>query len=120
MLYFNQTGMKATEKRSLSRIKLHTSLRYQIRGRAEFNNTVSDDISLKGLGIINDRFISPQTYVMLEISILSRILKPMGKIAWAQPLPHSDRYRLGIEFLELDPQEKNYLQGFIDMQRNIR
>lgn len=108
---------KPAEKRTFPRITLHTPLRYQIRGTADFNNTVSDDISLNGLGIINDRFISPQTYVMLEISVLSRILRPMGKIAWASPLPHSDRYKLGIEFLRLEPKEKSYLQDFIDMHR---
>lgn len=105
------------EKRNFPRIKLRTNIRYQIRGLSEYNNTVSNDISLGGIGIINPDFISPRVPVMLEINVLSCILRPIGKIAWACPLPHSDGYRLGIEFSELDPGEKNYLQDFIDMQR---
>lgn len=104
------------EKRKFPRIRLHAPLRYQIRGTSESYNTVSDDISLSGLGITNDRFVAPKTPLMLEINVLSHILKPVAKIAWSSPLAHSDRYRLGVEFLELDEQEKNYLKDFIDMQ----
>lgn len=107
-----------SEKRNSPRIKLHRPLRYQIRGRREFYNTISDDISTGGIGFVNNKFIAPLTPVMLEINILSRILRPVGIVAWSYPLPHSNRYRLGMEFLELDPGEKNYLKDFIDMQRN--
>lgn len=105
-----------SEKRSFPRIKLHTPVHYRIRGLGESNNTVSNNISLKGIGIINDRFIAPQTSVMLEINLLSHILRPIGRIAWASPLSHSDRYHVGIEFLELGPRENNYLKNFINIQ----
>ena len=104
------------EKRRLPRIKLKTPLRYQIRGLPELNETVSDNVSLGGIGFINDRFIAPKTLVMLEINVLSRVLRPLGKIAWAASLPRSDNYRIGVEFLELDRGEKNYLTDYVDMQ----
>lgn len=104
------------ERRGFTRIKFSTPLRYQIRGLAEFNSTVTSDISLGGVSFVNNKFISLATPVMLEINVLSRILRPAGKVAWSQSLPHSDRYRLGIKFLELNIQEKNYLQDFIDIQ----
>lgn len=91
-------------------------MHYQIRGTPEFNNTVSDNISLGGIGFINDRFIAPKTLVMLEINVLSRVLRPVGKIAWASSLPRSNKYRIGTEFLELDPKERNYLTDYVDMQ----
>lgn len=106
-----------SEKRDFSRIKLHSPLRYQIRGRHEFYNTISDNISVGGIGFVNNKFIAPLTPLMLEINVLSRILRPIGRVAWSHPLPHSNRYRLGMEFLELNPGEKNYLKDFIDMQR---
>lgn len=105
-----------SEKRNFPRIPLRTPVHYQIRGLAESNHTVSNNISLNGIGIINERFISPQTPVMLEINLVSRVLRPIGRIAWASPLSHSDRYRIGIEFLELDSQEKSYLKNFINIQ----
>lgn len=104
------------EKRLTPRIKLSTPLRYQIRGEPEFNTTVSDDISVGGLSFYESKFIAPKTPLNLEINVLSRILRPMGRVAWSSPLPHSDRYRLGIEFLEFNLKEKDYLSDYIDMQ----
>jgi len=104
------------EKRNFPRIKIRTPISCQIKNTHEFNNTVCGDISLGGVGFINNKFIAPQTPVELEINILSRILRPRGRTIWATHLSHSDRYRSGIEFLALDLQEKNYLKDFIDMQ----
>jgi hypothetical protein len=104
------------EKRSFPRVKVNIPMRYQIRGRKEFNNTVSDNISAGGIGFINDGFIAPKTSVMLEVNILSRILSPIGRIAWSSPIAHSDKYRSGVEFLEFPLSEKNYLQDYIAMR----
>ncbi len=104
------------EKRLTPRIRLHSPLRYQICGEREFNNTLSDDISMGGVGFLNNRFLAPKTTLNLEINVLSRVLRPLGMITWSSPLPHSDNYRLGVEFLEFNPQEKNYLKDYIDMR----
>jgi len=106
----------AEEKRVSPRITLRAPLRYQIRGTPEFSDTVIDNISVGGMGFTNNKFIVPQTLVMLEVNILSRMLRPVGKIAWAASVPHSERYRLGIEFLELGYSDKNYLRDYVDMQ----
>lgn len=108
-------GVMAGEKRHLKRIALRTPIRYQTRGRPDFSETLSDDISLGGIGLTENKFISPKTIVMLEINILARMLRPVGKIAWAAALPHSGKYRIGIEFLEFSPDEKHYLAGYINM-----
>jgi len=104
------------EKRRFPRIQLRAPLRYQIRGLPGFSNALSDDVSLGGVSFSNDKFIAPQTTVAVEINILSRMLMSVGRIAWSSPLPHSNQYRSGIEFLELNPPEKNYLKDYIDMQ----
>jgi hypothetical protein len=105
------------EKRASPRIKCSRAIRYQIRGTPEFNNVTSDNLSVMGVGFLNNKFIAPQTLLMLEINILSRILNPVGRVAWSAPLLHSDRYGLGVEFLELDPQQKRYLSDYINLQR---
>ena len=81
-----------------------------------FNNTIINDISLGGLGFTNNEFIASNTTLAFELDILSRVLRPIGRIAWSSSLPHSDRSRLGVEFLELDPRDKNYLSDYIDMK----
>lgn len=107
-------GLK--EKRRFPRIPLRIPLHYQVRGTPKFNNTIINDISLGGLSFTNNEFIAPNTALTFELDILSRVLKPIGRVSWSSPLPHSDRSRLGVEFLELDPRDKNYLSDYIDMQ----
>ena len=109
-------AMKLEEKRRFPRITFKAPIHYQIRGGSEFSNAVSNDLSLGGLNFVTDKFIAPRTSVGLEVDVLSRILSPIGRVTWLSPLAHSDRYKVGVEFLELDPREKNYLRDFIDMQ----
>jgi hypothetical protein len=105
------------ENRRYHRILLRTPIRWQVRGSPESNNTVCDNISAGGLSFICDKFFATQTPVMLEVKVLSRIIRPIGKIAWTCRLGHCDKNRLGIEFLEVDPKEKDFLQDFISMQK---
>lgn len=109
-------AIKPKDKRCSPRITLRTPVRCQIRGEAEFHNSLCENISLGGLSFVGNKFIVPKTPVMLEVNVLSRILHPVGQVVWSQPLPHSNRNRLGIEFLELDPQENNFLKDFINLQ----
>ena len=107
-------------KRRAPRIGLRAEMRYHVRGSAaEFSNVISDNISAGGVAFNANGYIAPQTALMLEIDVLSRVLHPIGRVAWCQPLPHSDRNRLGIEFLEMDPLEKNYLTDYISMQTSV-
>ena len=109
-------ALSQQDKRRFPRIRCATPLRYQVRGSGEFNNVLTDDISSSGVGFINDRFIAPATPIMLEINLLSNVLTPIGKVAWSEPLLHSYRYRLGIEFIEFNQRERDYLGDYIDMR----
>jgi len=104
------------EKRHFPRIRFRAAVRYQIRGFAGFNDTLSQDLSLGGISFSNNKFIPPQTTVALEINVLSRILRTIGKVSWSSPVAHSDGYRSGVEFLDLVPEETNYLKDYIAMQ----
>jgi hypothetical protein len=112
-----EAGMSALqEKRHFPRVNLKTPLVYKIRGLPQSDNGICEDISAGGIGFINDVFMAPATLLSLGINVLSRTLNPTAKVAWSQPLPHSDRYKVGVEFLEFDPVEKRYLSDYIDMQ----
>ena len=108
--------MQGEEKRRFRRIDLHAPVRYQVRGAVDFDNTVSDDISEGGLAFNAFKFIPPSTPIMLEIDLLSRMLRPIGRVSWCQPLPHSNRNRLGVEFVEFNPSERNFLSDYISMK----
>ena len=109
--------IKKEDARLFPRVNLRTPVRFQVRGEPKFNHSVCDNISAGGVGFLCDTFLAPATPMMLEINVLSRILRPIGRVVWSQPLAHSDRNRSGVEFLQLDTQEENYLKDFISMQR---
>ncbi|MDP2928092.1 MAG: PilZ domain-containing protein [Candidatus Omnitrophota bacterium] len=110
------TLQKQKENRCFPRLNFHSKIRYQFRGKADFDSGISKDISCGGLRLANEQFIPTSTLVMLEINILNRILRPVGKVAWSMPLAHSNRNQTGIEFVEFNSAEQNYLKDFINMQ----
>ena len=109
-------ALRFQEKRLFPRIRFFGSLRYAIRGVSGFSNAICDNLSAAGIGFINDKFIPPNTPLMLEIDILSRALNPIGRVTQSTCLPHSDKYRLGVEFLEIGLNEKRYLSDYINMK----
>ncbi|HNX82110.1 MAG TPA: PilZ domain-containing protein [Candidatus Omnitrophota bacterium] len=104
------------EKRRFPRIGFKFPLSYKIRGSCEFDQTIANDISCGGLSFVENRFLAPETRLMFEIKILDKVLHPIGRIAWANQLPHSNRYNLGVEFLEMEMDTRDYLCDFVDMQ----
>lgn len=104
------------EKRRFPRIGLKFPVSYKVRGTSEFDQTVANDISCNGLSFIEDKFVAPETRLMFEIKILDKVLHPIGRIAWANQLPHSSRYSMGVEFLEMETDTRDYLSDFVDMQ----
>jgi hypothetical protein len=111
-----ETLNKQNENRCFPRLEFHSKVRYQFRGKPDFDSGISRDISCGGLRLTNEQFIPTSTLVMLEINVLNRILRPVGKVAWSMPLAHSNRNQTGIEFVEFNTIERNYLKDFIDMQ----
>jgi len=102
--------------RFFPRIDSQVEFRYQLKGQPDFERAVSSDISCGGLRFTSDRFIPTSTPVALEINLLNRLLKPVGRIAWSAPLPHSYRNQMGIQFMEFDALERQYLEDFVDTQ----
>jgi len=108
--------IKLEEKRRFQRLEVKSPLRFQSRGESGFANAVTSNIGLGGLGFTSDSFIVPGTVLDLEIKLLSNALSPVGRIAWSQPLPHSSRYQIGLEFVEVSPNQRDYLSEYLDMR----
>jgi len=104
------------ENRCFPRIDFHSKIHYQIRGKPDFDSALTNDISCGGLRFSNDRFIPTLTAIILEINVLNRVLRPIGKVVWSIALAHSNRNQMGVEFVEFNTLERNYLKDFINMQ----
>ena len=107
------------ERRLFPRLKLGTPLHYKIRGVGGPDSAICDNISLGGIGFISNKFIAPASLLNLEINVSQRTVRPIGKVNFSIPIPHSDRNRLGIEFMEFDNEERKYLKDFINRRLDI-
>lgn len=108
--------LNTKENRCFPRVDFHSEARYQLRGKPDFGYVVSNDISCGGLRFTSNKFIPTSTLMMLEINVLNRVLRPVGKVSWSTPLAHSDRNQMGVEFMEFNTLERNFLRDFVNMQ----
>lgn len=106
------------ETRRFPRINFSGPLRFQVRGMHDVFDTVCENISLSGIRFINNAFVPPATPVMLELNVLSHIVRPIARVVWSSPFHRQDRFHLGAEFLEWDPKDKKYFSDFISMKLN--
>ncbi len=101
-------------KRRLRRYDLEVPVRYYVRGNQSSSGTVtSDNISAGGVGITGQSFIAPATNLMLEFMLAKRCISSIGKVAWVNVSSRSDRYRMGVEFLEMNPVDREYLRKYL-------
>ncbi|HRZ14810.1 MAG TPA: PilZ domain-containing protein [Candidatus Omnitrophota bacterium] len=105
-----------SDQRLFPRVKLKEPLHYRTRGVSDYNYTLLEDISLGGLAFLNSRYMPPQTQLTMEIKLLSKVLRPIGKVVWTSPVSHSDRFKTGISFIEFDDNEKKFLSEYITMK----
>ncbi len=105
----------AEEKRIYPRVEYKVPVRCQVRGAQEALNTLADNISAGGLRFTDYHYLAPNTYLNLEVGVLSRFFNAVGKIAWTQHLPHTNQYRMGVSFQEIDLRSREYLQDFVSL-----
>lgn len=109
-------ALDGAEKRKFPRLSLRVPISYQVRGAPESRGTISENISAGGLCVCSNEFLTPQALLMLEINLLSHVIRPIGRVAWTSSVAHSDRCNAGIEFIEMSQQDGNYLQDYVSMQ----
>lgn len=104
------------EKRVFPRIAVKTPLSCQIRGAKETDRTISTDISETGIGFNSDTFVAPNTRINLEFNLMSQYITTKSRIVRSNYLPRSNKYRLGVEFIEIERNQQKYLSDFIRMK----
>ncbi len=108
--------MLKEEKRRFPRVAVKVPLRWQIRGRPEPNDTINHDIGLGGISFINEQFLATNIFVNIQMNLAAQVIKTAGRIANVSFLPYSDKYRIGIEFLEFEPKEEKILLDYLNAQ----
>jgi c-di-GMP-binding flagellar brake protein YcgR len=104
------------ERRKFLRLSAKFPIRYRIKRGGFFVSALTQDLSLSGIRLNADRFFPQGLNLNLELNILSKIINPVGRVVWSHPFVHSNRYEMGIEFIEINPGDRNYLCDYINMR----
>ena len=80
-----------------------------------YASALTNDLSLTGTRVNSDRFFPQGVNLNLELNILSRVINPVGRVVWSRSQPYSNRYQMGIEFIEINTRDKNYLSDYISV-----
>ena len=101
-----------------SRIKAKFPIQYQRRRGGFAVEALTEDLSLSGVRLKGDRVLTSGLNLSLELNILSKIIKPLGKVIWSKTQSAPGEYSMGVEFIEINPQDKDCLSDYINMRIN--
>jgi len=86
----------------------------------QIHNTLSKDISEGGLQLSSFYFYPVNSRILMEVYLSgdSEPVKTVGKVVWVEQLPYQDRYKVGIEFSDLDEEGRGHLRQVISKSLN--
>lgn len=104
------------EKRKFTRFPLRVPLKFNLGSSNLPRNTVSVDVSESGVKALANDFIKASSTVRLELDLNPSRLTFTGRIAWAQRVTHSDKYHIGLEFIQPLPETVANLRVFLQFK----
>ena len=103
------------KRRKNPRIDIALPIEYSLPQRTKkILYTVSKNVGLGGIEILCDDFLSWGQTLRTQINLIDTIAHTRTEVVWCQKEMHSERYRIGLKFLELKEKDKARLCGFID------
>lgn len=108
--------MEIQERRKSRRLKVRLPVTYeQLGGNKRFGETVTKDISSTGLRINMANFFASNNdfLVKLRFPEVNRVVEAIAKIAWSHRISYSDQYQAGLQFSEINPLFKKWLDEYI-------
>ena len=107
--------MELEERRQSGRLKVNLPVNFEYMGSPRaFGESLTKDISLTGLRMNMDNFFPPNTGFLVKMRFpeVSRIMEGKARIVWSHRISYSDQYQAGLEFSEMSPVFKNWLEEY--------
>lgn len=80
--------------------------------------TVSRDLSGSGVKILHEEFMSRGKDMKININLIDEIAEVKAKVVWCNKTAHSDRYYVGLKFMEINDKNRRALKYFINKINN--
>lgn len=106
------------ERRKDFRLKDYLPLHYELKAQSRYGNALTQDISESGTRLLLDNFIPRFSKIALQINLHpDKQFQVHGEVKWAERMSHSYRYQTGVEFKNVNLENKRNLAKFIAENR---
>lgn len=102
------------EKRKNSRSIISFPIECNILPGTAYFYTVTKDLSVGGVRILSDEFLTKNNPLKLNINLIDKVLGVKAKVVWCNKERASDRYSAGLEFIEIADENKNHLNSILE------
>ena len=108
------------DKRQYIRADLRCPLQIKalsMDGTQFMRNSFSNNISQIGLGLTAFDFfaINEKVHLQLFSSAWVRLLEIVGRVVWIKRLPFQDRFKIGIEFVDISENAKQKIRSLMSI-----
>ncbi|MBU4305497.1 MAG: PilZ domain-containing protein [Candidatus Omnitrophica bacterium] len=81
----------------------------------QIHNSISEDISEGGLQLSSFYFYPVHCKLLVELFVSQEAepIKVVGRVVWVEQMPYQERYKVGIEFSDLNEESRVYLRQVI-------
>jgi len=103
------------ERRKFPRVDFREPVSLQLADPSLSGGCLGRDLSEGGLRINFEYFVKPNTLMAVELRLSPEqgALTLEGRVAWARQVPSSDRYQLGIEFIEKNEDTQQHIRKYV-------
>ncbi|MCM8773741.1 MAG: PilZ domain-containing protein [Candidatus Omnitrophica bacterium] len=105
-----------TERRKFLRLNASVCVEYSIVGKEEVKSDFTHDIGGGGICLIVYENIDENTILELSIHLPddTKPIKALGRVVWQKAIPSTVlRYDLGIEFIEISPEDRQHISEYV-------
>lgn len=116
MVTFAREGV--SERRKFARVQSDFPVQQRLmpQGNTQrIHNSISNDLSEGGIQLSSFYFYPVNSKIMIEVFLAwdEEPVHATGKVIWIEQIPHQERYRIGVEFSDLNEDNRSYLHRLI-------
>jgi len=103
------------ERRSVPRVNISFPVECEVLPeRRRVFYTVTKDLSIGGAKILSEDFFSKGSVLRINLNMVNEVIAAKTKVVWCNKQPYSERYQIGLYFLEINKRGKDKLKTLID------
>jgi len=103
------------ERRNFPRVDISFPVECELLPeRKKIFYTVTKNLSIEGAKILTEEFFPKDSMLRINLNLINEMVIAKTKVVWCNKEPYSERYQIGLYFLEINRKNKDKLKALID------